>query len=375
MEHAEHFQTVAIRRFRGLGALDLNEIGTFNVLVGANDVGKTSVLEAIFLLSNVAHLGLPIRIQNWRQYMVGEFGGLSPLFHEIDVEAPVTLEAHSGKDRRTLAISAPHQQTAIDMEAQRAVSSSNDKENGTGRDGESGVRSSSSIHFGVRALHYDATVRRASEDDPIRFSGTLVDRGEEWSVIGEPGSSTDTTIPAIFLPARPGYDEDAVGEVIVSKKTDALLDYLRVINPRVEQITTRGKAAYVDVGLDRYIPLNMFGSGMVRAAAILAPAITQDVRMILIDEIEYGLHYSAIPALLRSLLTLSGERRVQVFVTTQSLDVLRGLQAVLSEPTFSRFQPTTACYALERDEHGLVRPFRYDYDQFGHCVVGGLEIR
>lgn len=375
MENAQHFETLAIRRFRGFSALDLDRLGSFNLFVGANDVGKTSVLEAIFLLSSVANLHLPVRIQNWRQYLVGDFEELSPLFHNIDVDASVTLAAHSGQERRTLAISAPYQQTAIDMETQRAASRTNGKASDTRSDDGAGSQSSSSTPSGLRALRYDATVQRATEADPISISGTLVDRGEKWEVVSEPGSAADTTIPAAFLPARLGYDPDTIGDVIVGKKTGELLKYLRVVNPQVEQIAVRGTVAYLDIGLARMIPLNMFGSGMVRAAAILGSAIARDVRIILIDEIEYGLHYSAIPELLRTLLAVSAEGRMQVSVTTHSLDVLRALQAVLSEAPYARYQPTAVCYALERDAGGSVRPYRYDYDQFEHCVVGGMEIR
>ena len=51
---------------------------------------------------------------------------------------------------------------------------------------------------------------------------------------------------------------------------------------------------------------------------------------------------------------------MQVSVTTHSLDVLRALQAVLSEAPYARYQPTAVCYALERDAGGSVRPYRYD---------------
>ena len=374
MEHAEHFETLTIRRFRGLVALDLDGIGTLNVLVGANDVGKTSVLEALFLLSNVANMHLPVLIQNWRSYMVGDFDGLSPLFHQVDVDAPVELTASSAQEHRTLTISAPYEQTIIDTEGQSAAANANGKAIEHGKAGGAGSQSSSAL-FGPRALKYDATVRQAPHDDSILFTATLVDRGEKWEVIREPGSAPDTTIPAGFHSARLGYDADTIGDVIVGKKTAALLSYLRVVNPQVEEVAVRGTAAYLDIGSPRMIPLNMFGSGMVRAAAILAAAIARDQRILLIDEIEYGLHYSAIPPLLRALLSLSAERGMQVFITTHSLDTLRGLQKVLSEAPFSKHQPTTCCYALERDVHGSVRPYRYDYDQFEHCVISGLEIR
>ena len=54
MSPSQPMDSLAIRGFRGLEALTLEDLGRFNLLLGANDVGKTSVLEAVFLLSTHA---------------------------------------------------------------------------------------------------------------------------------------------------------------------------------------------------------------------------------------------------------------------------------------------------------------------------------
>src|SRR6266568_1505287 len=46
------FDSVAIHRFRGLRHLQLKDLGLFNILVGGNNSGKTSVLEAMSLMCN-----------------------------------------------------------------------------------------------------------------------------------------------------------------------------------------------------------------------------------------------------------------------------------------------------------------------------------
>ena len=53
MTTRQHLERIEIRRFRGLSKLHLDKLGNFNLLLGANDVGKTSVLEAIFLLTGM----------------------------------------------------------------------------------------------------------------------------------------------------------------------------------------------------------------------------------------------------------------------------------------------------------------------------------
>ena len=48
MRDGQHLDSLKIRRFRGLSDFDLDGLGSFNVLLGANDAGKTTILEAIF---------------------------------------------------------------------------------------------------------------------------------------------------------------------------------------------------------------------------------------------------------------------------------------------------------------------------------------
>ena len=82
MKHT-HLDALKIRGFRGLSSLDLDGLGTFNILLGANDVGKTSILEAIFILSGSANMQLPLQIQTFRNYGVREFADLYALFHKL----------------------------------------------------------------------------------------------------------------------------------------------------------------------------------------------------------------------------------------------------------------------------------------------------
>ncbi|MBP0014758.1 MAG: AAA family ATPase [Roseofilum sp. SBFL] len=51
--------TVTIHQFRGLQDLELKDLGQINLLVGMNNCGKTSVLEALLLYAN------PLDIKTW----------------------------------------------------------------------------------------------------------------------------------------------------------------------------------------------------------------------------------------------------------------------------------------------------------------------
>ena len=371
--HDDRLHAIEIRRFRGLAQLELERLGAFNLLLGANDIGKTSVLEAVFLLAGFADVQSPVRLQNWRNLLVQDFDDLGLLFHGLAVDAPVALTAHSDGPvkRRTLEISAAA--TAGGVEAQPAGNGNGSAISMTSAV-HNGDQSSSTVAAGARVLRYDATVE-PRQGSRTYFAATLevIDGDLRATSSGTPAA--EPTIPARYVGPRTEYDGVAIADVTVAKKADRLIRYLQAIDPRVQGVATNGNVAYVDVGLERMIPLNMYGSGVTRAAMMLAPCILGNERILLIDELENGLHHAAMLPLLQALLTSAREQRVQVFATTHSLAPLESLRLALNDERFSAFRSTTNCYTLQRDQDGMVRSYRYDYEQFEHCLARGIEIR
>ena len=364
MRVTPNWGNLEIRGFRGLERLKLSRLGSFNVLLGVNDVGKTSVLEAIFLLSGLGSIGLPIRVQRFRNYLVQDVDDLLSLLYGQDAGKTATLTASSpgGGYRSTLSISVVDVEDTVEASIKPTAESP-------------GKPSSSSIPTRHRVLRYEATVAPSELGTPLVFSGTLVDEGDRFDGKMSPGTASDYTIPARFIHHDFGYDADVIANLIVNKNSEELLRYLRVINPRVAAIATDGDIGYLDIGLDKMLPMNMFGSGMIRAAAIISLCIMKSQRILLIDEIDNGLHCGAIPSLLAALLTLCRERNIQVFATTHSREILTGLRDVLHRPEFADHRDSVCCYTLQRDKDDLVRAYRYGYADLNHSLESEMEIR
>ena len=364
MADRHQFDEIAIRGFRGLRDINLSGLGEVNILLGANDVGKTSILESVLLICDPSEPRLPITVQRSRNYLAGDIDGLASIFHDLDLNREVVIEARLGGHReyRKLTMSAPQQ--AVNEKADF-----NEKSNGK--------KDLNEKHRfqGTRVLQYDVEVRpsvEASKSSQIQ----LIDRGDKWGV-GKT-SPDDAFIDAIsfnlFVPV-PGYNTEPIGRLIVNKKDRLLIRYLQHINPRVTNITALENIVYLDIGLAQMMPLNMFGSGMIRATMILSECILRDSKVLLIDELEQGLHHQAISFLLEALLRLAKEQDIQIFATTHSIEVIEGLQQVLGQEEFAEHRDTTTCVTLQRDKDGIVRSYRYDYQQFDHCIEHGIEIR
>jgi AAA15 family ATPase/GTPase len=93
---------------------------------------------------------------------------------------------------------------------------------------------------------------------------------------------------------------------------------------RVEVLSEpSGPSIYLDVGLDALVPIAVCGEGMVRLFSIVLELIASRGGVLLIDEIDNGLHYTVMPTLWKLLGELVEKHNVQVFGTTHNDDMMR----------------------------------------------------
>lgn len=369
MPNSTHLEHLSIRGFRGLEHVEFEDLCQFNLIVGKNDVGKTSVLEAAMLISGAVPEVL-FRIQNLRKCVVEDTSEISLLLHRMDLDQRVDMSASTRRDQRRLTVAAPNAALTIDPKTQL--------QNGGGQktDMRTDIVSYSSVPQ-LTAFDYQVVVEPhdVSESRIFRFSLSVSNAEIKISPTTVVGDREESLLKAWLLAPGSGYDSASISNVLIAKRQDDLLKCLRSVHPYVQSIATKNDTTYVDIGLDVMIPLDMCGSGFARAAQIFAQCLAGDVQILLVDEIGCGLHHSAIGPLIEALLTVSEEQNVQVFVTTHSLEVLRSLEKTLGNDKFGRFRDKMATYVLARRQDGGSCAYRYDYDQFAHAVSHGIEIR
>ena len=372
---ARHFESVSIRRFRGLEHVELKDLGAVNLLVGANGSGKTSVLEAIFLLSGLADARMIIRVQNQRNYIIREFDDLSVMFHDLDINRPIELSAvaPSSAKRRTLSISAPYAETVGDTIDQNG-------EGTTSRQTRIPHVASSSAPGRRRVFLYEAEMAQREVEKPLSFACRLAIM-EDGRINITPAPFEEERIrqqmiiPSSLLRPGLGHDSEEVSRVIVEKKKEKLIEIIRRIDPQIRDVSTRGDVTYFDTGLDKMLPITMFGGGIMRVADIISLCVLGNYKIVLIDEMENGVHHEGIQILMEAIMNLSSLSGIQIFMTAHSIDVLRCLTNTLDDENFRAFRPITACFVLARDKNERVRSYKYDYEQFSHAIRHGIEIR
>jgi predicted ATPase len=148
------------------------------------------------------------------------------------------------------------------------------------------------------------------------------------------GASTFSTHPT-----SPRQDAIDYNRVVLRRKKGQIEALLKKIEPRLQAIeslqTGKEPLLYADVGLREMIPITQLGQGFNRLLGIYSEIFSAESKVLLIDEIENGLHHSVLPTIWRGLFHAAEEVDVQIFATTHSWEcVLAADQAAREEPKY-----------------------------------------
>ncbi len=181
--------------------------------------------------------------------------------------------------------------------------------------------------------------------------------------------------PSQFITADSLDSDDLISlwdRIALSKNEDLVLRALRFLDPDIERIAAqattqnlyggafRGGFIVKSRGYEQPIPIGSFGDGMWRLLA-MAIAISQcKDGVLLVDEIDTGLHYSVLPDMWRLIMESARDLGVQVFATTHSSDCIAALASVCASDHL--LSDSTTLHRVERNSRHAIS-------------YGGSEIR
>ena len=181
--------------------------------------------------------------------------------------------------------------------------------------------------------------------------------------------------PAHFVSSRSGNQkEDAVrlGLLRARKQGDLLTKALRVVEPRlqsVEDLSASGvPMIWGDIGLPELVPLAAMGEGMLRVARIVLAMSSAPGGVVLVDEIENGIHHSILNKVWEVVAEAAELFDTQLFATTHSFECFKAAHSALSSNKW-RF------HRLDRTGDGASRCVTYDTEDVDAAIRHGLEVR
>ncbi len=157
--------------------------------------------------------------------------------------------------------------------------------------------------------------------------------------------------------------EEQVEEML--RKLEPRLRAIRSLQPYGVPLLYAGIA-----GMPERIPVIQLGHGFSRLLTIMAEIVASERPIVLIDEIENGLHHSALIDIWRGLLTACEHSNVQIFATTHSWECVSAAHQAFSES----LEYPLRVYRLEevRDE---IQAIAYDRESLEFSVQQELEVR
>ena len=121
----------------------------------------------------------------------------------------------------------------------------------------------------------------------------------------------------------------------LDEKDNEVLKAFQILDSAIESVESFSigePTLYLRKKGEKRLPLSLFGDAMNRVADIILKLVNSEHKILLIDEIENGIHYTNQRNFWRVLFRLAVELDTQIFATTHSLEMLQAFAAVGLEP-------------------------------------------
>lgn len=372
------FKSVKIENFRGIKSLEISDLARVNLFVGENGCGKTSVLESVFLLVGISNPNLIVDRQNARGIGLLESSDIRDFFYNRHHEQGLVLSCVQVQGKRNLEILPLYGNrkmkqagvilpSGVQAGANPALLPGNDDLENLSFGAGAAATGQTLVGLGYQFLPFS----NGGEGKPYEAGVYLTKIGNPETASFSDGAYKES-LKGVYL-GKMGYNSEFVDQVLNEKKKDLLLAPLQSLDDKIADIRTGARGLVsVDTGLDSFIPIGTLGDGVVRVLNIASGISAVPDGALMIDEIENGLHVTALEQVWKVVLGWSEKHNAQIFITTHSGDVIKSLRKVLDE---NMFPDSVACYRLVKFEEGETEAYRYSQEQLGMALDSGTDIR
>ncbi len=376
------YTSFSIKNFRCIADMTIEKMAQVNLVAGRNNVGKTALLEALWLHSgpNLPELG----------YRLARFRGvadpdpkrlLDDLFHDFDASQTILLSAGGDWNNQPRILKVTSQPLDLAMMTAQAANGSSLPPRGSQEPDVAAVSSSKIVfeYTDEAGKPYTSSGYWARSETPAVVIGPNLQMAGEGSGFVSQVAKMPPRPTAVFMSARHqaslGEDVKRFGEVELEGHINSITDCLRTIDQSIKELKSlsiQTPMIYADVGLSRLVPMGFLGDGLCRFLSMTLAFYEARHGIILIDEMENGLHHSVLKGVWKNLYDLSQRFNVQVFVTTHSRECLVAARDAFAADGIGK--DAVLYHRLGwRDDQITVTT--YPFDDFDFTLGYGAEIR
>lgn len=353
------FKNIEIKNFRGIGHLKMDDFSCVNVFLGQNGSGKTSILEAILILSGMSNPGLPQGVNALRtRGTAGQFLDVRYYFHNLILTTPpeISSEQIDGV-KRHLTLLMPF---VFDEQTQVTTPIGQIQ------------RSDAMVQINQVEMDFDIT----ADNVVNRYKSTMT--FNQQGLIKERKIAEDyqEKLYASLIPASLAAQNAAsdLAELVKRKMKQVVVDRLVYFDNRITNIEVLSDGVFVGIeGVPELLPVSMHGDGMFRYLTIVAASANPISNIVLIDEIDNGLHYSAYKKLWEAIFALATATNKQIFVTTHIKETLGSLNEMLEE--HPEYQQEMRLYTIAKTLNKGHQAYKYTYEGLSGACENDVELR
>jgi AAA15 family ATPase/GTPase len=275
------FESIEINQYRGIKHLKIENLKQFNLVVGATNIGKTSLLEALFLSINPDNMGLLFTINSARKipytlnFLRNLFYKADPL-NIINIKAITKEKENNIRDLKYSAIQ--NQESSIDLADESSIPTASYT-----------TPLINKLSLVINDIHEIIfTVKPLNELE--RDGNVLIKPFKKEILTGNPYKMTFNGRFEHSLSYTGSFSAKYDG-LIENMEKEEFLDLICKIDPKINSLEKTDKGILIDYGFKKPIPIEVLGKGMIKVITIIAAIFNTKNGVVLIDELENGMHY------------------------------------------------------------------------------------
>lgn len=348
----------SIRNFKCFEGIVTKPWERVNLITGKNNIGKTALLEAIWLHEGAHNAALAFTVEQLRG--ITSFNNkdfLSDLFTKFVSEREILLEAEY-QDGKILTLKV----TQEESKQPRPIIESPEMQ------GTAGIIFPKVVFEGID-------------------NGTAVCKSEFFLGLDPQGkprpfSSAGKQLRPTAVLISTGVGKEAKNKInaerfsmqVAMKRKEEVLEALQLIDDRLKKLDLirEGIENFVcgDIGYDKMLPLSLMGEGMERYLSFVLSILMAENGTVLIDEIENGFHHSIHVKIWSNLAKLARRYNVQVIATTHSHECIKAAHESFKQDTEYDF----ILHRLDRVGE-RIEDVTYDKETLEAALKSDMEIR
>lgn len=334
-----HLTSIQVNNFKRFDSLEVDNIGQFNLIFGDNNVGKTSLLEALLLNNNLETLSenllTALNYRNLGRLSI-KYESLKYYFRNLEEEkSNVTFKFHYKNEQNE--------------EYQLSMDPSN-------------------VNLNCIIPLISPLTSPSEKEQRVLLS-------KEFHGAGS-GS-----IPFVPFYVGHGFDLVALYSNHIQKYRDRKMRLIKALNTmapgldNIEISLSAGQPILVisQKNTNAVLPLAVLGDGALKLFRFFIEIVVNANKRLMIDEIDTGIHYSRFGEFWRILLSTAKDNNVQLFMTTHNRECISYFDEAVKELKMDK--ESRGITLIQSSKDYSVKAFTYNFNELNHAMKVGNEIR